>query len=139
MKKKDQGKDEESDPFANAEVIACYTRAEAIADGVLVDVSNMAREAGICYPVAVTSRVWGEVVAPSAKDRETGQSETGRLWDALSMLRVAIQGASRKQDRLDYKMLVFREGTHRDVQLTAVCGPGDNGEPVITITMPGED
>ena len=139
MKKTDQGKDKAGDPFADGEVIFSYTRADALADGVLVDVSEMAREAGLRYPVAVTRRVWDEVATPSAKDRETGQSETGRLWDALSMLRVAIQGASRKQDRLDYKMLVFREGTHGEVQLTAVCGPGDNGEPVITIMIPGED
>ena len=35
-------------------VISSYTRAEAIEDGVLVDVSKVAREAGIKYPVAVT-------------------------------------------------------------------------------------
>ena len=120
MKKGDQGRDEASDPFADVEVIACYTRTEALADGVLVDVSEMAREAGIRYPVAVTRRVWGEVVTPKQEDRPAGQSEAGRLWDVLWMLRVASKGASRKQDRLDYKMLVFREGTHREVQLTRV-------------------
>ncbi|MCE9563538.1 MAG: hypothetical protein K8U57_15970 [Planctomycetes bacterium] len=40
--------------FENAEVIHSYTRANALADGVLVDVSETAREAGIRFPVALT-------------------------------------------------------------------------------------
>ena len=32
-----------------------------------------------------------------------------------------------------------REGTPPLVRLKAVCGPGDEGEPVITILMPDED
>src|SRR3990172_13277670 len=38
-------------------VIYSYSRADAINDGVLVDVSTLAKEAGIKYPVAVTARV----------------------------------------------------------------------------------
>ena len=41
--------------FENADLIHRYTRAEAIADGVLIDVSAVAREAGIRYPVALTA------------------------------------------------------------------------------------
>ena len=44
-------------------VIYAYTRAQAIADGVLVDVSKLAREAGFKIPVAVTAGVWAECVA----------------------------------------------------------------------------
>lgn len=36
-------------------VIHTYTRAQAIEDGVLIDVSEMAREAGFRWPVAVTA------------------------------------------------------------------------------------
>ena len=39
-------------------VISAYTRAQAIADGVLVDVSEMAREAGLKHPTALTATVW---------------------------------------------------------------------------------
>jgi hypothetical protein len=28
---------------------------------------------------------------------------------------------------------------HEDIILKAVCGPGDDAEPVITIMLPGED
>jgi hypothetical protein len=32
-----------------------------------------------------------------------------------------------------------RERTPPLVRLKAVCGPGDQGEPVITVMLPGED
>ena len=44
------------------EVISSYSRAQAIEDGVLVDVSSVAREAGIKFPVAMTRTVWGKYV-----------------------------------------------------------------------------
>ena len=39
------------------EVISSYSRAQAIEDGVLVDVSSVARAAGIKFPVAMTRTV----------------------------------------------------------------------------------
>jgi hypothetical protein len=47
---------EDSDP------IHSYRRAQAIGDGVLIDVSTAAREAGIRYPVALTAAVWERCV-----------------------------------------------------------------------------
>jgi hypothetical protein len=32
-----------------------------------------------------------------------------------------------------------REGTPPLVRLKAVCGPGDEGEPVLTVLLPDED
>lgn len=66
--KEDQG----SNPFEDAEVIFQYTRRQAIEDGVLVDVSEMAREAGIRCPMAVTERVWSEVITPSERAKQEG-------------------------------------------------------------------
>lgn len=65
-------------------IISLYTRADAIADGVLVDVSDMAKEAGFRWPVTVTRAVWDDIVTPTQRDaEEEGQSEKGRLWDIL--------------------------------------------------------
>ena len=69
-------------------LIFSYTRRQAIADGVLVDVSTLAKEAGFRFPVAVTAAVWAECV--TVPDGVAGQDETGRLWDVLNMLRFAI-------------------------------------------------
>jgi hypothetical protein len=43
-----------------------YTRAEALRDGVLIDVSQAAREAGIRYPVPLTAAPWAKCVAVPA-------------------------------------------------------------------------
>ena len=40
------------------DLLYAYTRAQALADGVLVDVTTTAQEAGIKYPVALTRAVW---------------------------------------------------------------------------------
>jgi len=118
-------------------VISSYTRTEAIADGVLVDVSDRAREAGINFPTAVTSTVWARCVeVPAACP---WQDEEGRLWDVLWMLRYAV-GRSNNVSELTFVVLVQNsERGPKEVQLKAVCGPGDAGEPVITVMLPEED
>lgn len=45
-------------PWDGFRVIYVYTRAQAIEDGVLIDISDWAEEYGFTYPVAVTSYVW---------------------------------------------------------------------------------
>ena len=51
--------DEAQDPFAGAEVLYAYTRKDALADGVQIDVSEIAREAGLKFPVYLTRAVCG--------------------------------------------------------------------------------
>ncbi len=72
------------------EPISIYTRAQAIEDGVLVDVSVTAREAGFKFPVAVTRTVWDGYVVPDSRARYY-QDEMGRLWDILSVLRFYVR------------------------------------------------
>lgn len=120
------------------DVIYQYTRAQALEDGVLVDVSELAREAGIRWPVALTQTVWAEYVA--VPDGVTGQDETGRLWDVLSRFRNTVRhrgGGSELRFKLYVKNHERRAAEL--VELKAHCGPGDNGEPVITIMLLGED
>ncbi len=124
-------------------VISVYTRAQALADGVLVDVTNTAREAGFVFPVALTHAVWEDCVSWSAEDTErkgVPQDEMGRLWDVLWMARLA---ARKGGERILFQLYrVPREGRGvqaRLVTLSAHCGPGDDGEPVITIMGITED
>ena len=124
----------------DGQVIHSYTRAQAIADGVLVDVSELAKEAGFRFPVAVTAGVWAECVA--VPEGLTDQDEIGRLWDILVMLRYAITRYKGDTERLDFALHVRndeREGDPPLVQLYALCGPGDDPQPVITVLLPGED
>src|SRR5690606_5278926 len=68
-------------------VIASYSRADALADGVLRDAGELAREAGLGFPVALTAAAWEAAVSPNDV---AGQDERGRLWDVLFMLRMSI-------------------------------------------------
>ena len=112
-----------------------YTRENAIQDGVLIDVTSLAKEAGFKWPVALTSAVWTDCVEWSQNDGT--QDEKGRLWDVLFMGFLAI----RKNQgtyliyRVKNRTRITRPST---VGLKIVAGPGDNGEPVITIMFPGE-
>jgi hypothetical protein len=123
-----------------AEVLSVYTRAQAFEDGVLVDVSETAKEAGIKFPVALTATVWGQYV--EVPEGVTGQDEAGRLWDILWMFRCAA--ARFNGDTLLFKLYVRNHNRERLdrrdlVTLKAVIGPGDTPEPVITIMLPEED
>jgi hypothetical protein len=117
-------------------VISSYTRAQALADGVLVDVSKLAGEVGIIYPTAMTAAVWANYVKVPKK--ATGQDETGRLWDILNMLRIAIKGSS-KTDQVHFSVIVKNGRSTKPIQLKSICGPGDSAEPVVTIMLPEED
>lgn len=121
------------------DIIYAYTRAQAIEDGVLVDVSWMAKEAGIRFPVALTQAVWYEYVVPSQDLEGFGQSENGRLWDVLWMFRNAA--VKTKGQELTFEVLfLMRPGEEADlVKLKGHIGPGDNHEPVITIMKLDED
>jgi len=126
--------------WEGAEVIYAYTRAQAIEDGVLIDVSSVAKEAGIKFPVAMTSTVWGEYV--EVPEGVIAQDEQGRLWDILWMFRCAA--ARFNGDTLLFKLYVRNHNRERLnsrdlVTLKAVCGPGDTPEAVITIMFPDED
>jgi hypothetical protein len=106
---------------------------------VLVDVSSVAKEAGIKYPTALTRAAWERCVA--VPPGVFCQDEAGRLWDVLFLLRCAI-GRSAGGPLVRFGVHVRNDNRERTpplVRLKALCGPGDQGEPVVTVTMPNED
>src|SRR5947209_325255 len=74
--------------FEEADLIHRYSRADALRDGLLIDVSATAREAGIRWPVALTCAAWGRCVR--VPPGVACQDQAGRLWDVLFLLRLAI-------------------------------------------------
>jgi hypothetical protein len=109
-------------------------------DGVLIDVSATAREAGFNCPVALTAAAWVKCVAvPSAV---SCQDEAGRLWDVLTMLRLAVRGQCGGAQKVRFGVHDHdgnRERTPPLVRPKALCGPGDQGESVLTVMTPDED
>nr|WP_326532008.1 DUF6573 family protein [Rhodoferax sp.] len=131
----------EGSPFGP--VIYGYSRAQAISDGVLIDVSVMAKGVGFSVPVAITSAVWSDCVEWNDRDssRQTYQDESGRLWDVLWMAHLAARRAQGGEVAYTLRR-VPRGGSGqrpREVTLHLHIGPGDAAEPVITLMMPGED
>lgn len=126
--------------------IYSYSRAQAIKDGVLIDVSKMGRQAGIKYPVAVTAAVYDEYIRVP-KMLQGLQDEDGRLWDILWMFAYAVRSEQIKghEGLFDVSFLMWVRKNHdettrqEDIQFKSVCGPNDNGSPCITIMKPDED
>lgn len=126
-----------------------YTRAQGIEDGTLVDVSTVAQEAGIRFSVALTRAAWERCV--TVPEGVECQDEDGRLWDVLWLLRQAIRADIAESYRTGNRRIgnTIRFGVHvRNnnrsgfpplAYLKSICGPGDNGEPVLTVMLPEED
>ena len=124
-------------------VVSSYSRKQAIADGVLIDVSEAANGLGFRVPVAMTLEAWGDCVAWSETENNPSfqQDEASRLAELLIAARAAArrgQGA-----RLSFQLSrVPGGGKSSWPRLTTLhihIGPGDRGEPVITVMMPNED
>ena len=138
-------------------MVFSYTRAQAIEDGALVDLTSSApagaevkrlvQEAGFHVPVAMTAAAYTEaVLAGTTEDEDgwfifpAGQSNKGRLWDVLMVLHYAAK-AKPGSDRVYFAVDVdvAGDGNHKTVKLWSLIGPGDDGEPVLTIMCEGED
>ncbi|MBL7116200.1 MAG: hypothetical protein ISS35_10575, partial [Kiritimatiellae bacterium] len=88
-------------------VIFQYTRKQAIEDGVLVDVSETAKEAGIKFPTALTQAVYEQyvVVSPALKGE---QDESGRLWDILWMFSCAVRSGRIDGEQGSFELIVVK-------------------------------
>ena len=124
-------------------VIYKYSREQALEDGVLVDVTETAKQASIRYPTAVTERLWNGYIEPTEKLKEMGQSIQGRLWDVLYMFAIAGRSTPKGCNELLYSVGFLIENNKSSkthvVKIKAVIGPGDTAEPVITLMLEEED
>lgn len=130
--------DNSESPFG--EIIYSYTRRQAIADGLQVNVTQTAKEAGIRFPVFLTRTVYDSYVA--MPEGVTGQDEAGRLWDVVWMTRFAILRARPGVQRIPVALYVRNDNrAPKLVKLIATCGPLDidDPQPTITVMMPDED
>ena len=120
-----------SHPFGP--VIYSYTRRQAIADGVLVDLTlfRITRQAWK-MPLACTSAVWS-IIESAVK---TGEHDTeGILHDIYTMARLAIASKTNRDATVHFQVIIAAE-THA---MYLHCGPGDSELPVLTLMMEGED
>lgn len=128
--------------FQESDLISIYTRAQAIEDGVLVDVTKNfpkeIRDCGFKFHIAMTQAAFAEAVEITPKAEKCGCDLSGRMYDVLYMLKLA---ARRNDDSVIFFELRVIKNSIRPSRMTlkAMCHPGDEGEPVITISLPNED
>ena len=125
----------EEEKHANANFIYCYSRRDALADGVHIDVSKMAAEAGISFPVFITRTIYERfVTVPSGV---ICQDENGRLWDILWMCRHGISKAPEGQNPITFELYVRNTDNQpaQLIRLIAECGALDFDDPKPTITI----
>jgi hypothetical protein len=131
---------EPEDPFFGP-VIYSYTRAQALTDGVLVDVTETAKEAGFKLPLAITNALHSRLT-PTKADQGLGQDHDGRLWDVLWLAAFIIKLADGSMDTVTFTVALQETDAKSggpqttELHIRAVCGPGDDGEPVMTIGFP---
>jgi hypothetical protein len=120
-------------------IVHSYSRADAINDGVLVDLTALYPEE--CrlyrYPVACTVAVWS-LVDKAVTNRRYCNDEAGVIWDILYMSQHRVIAMPDAQTVL-FKVVITGTGNNKIHTMKAVCGPGDTLEPVITIMLPDED
>ncbi len=126
-------------PWDGFEIIARYSRADAIQDGVLVDVTEQAKSLRITLPVAITRVLWDGWIQPDNLAQEDGESLDDRLRETIGILAVAIRGHKGDTDTIFFDVQFTKGGQRQVTKVKAICGPGDKAEPVITIMMPEED
>ena len=124
------------------EAVYTYTRQNAIDDGVLVNVSEMATEAGFRYPVAITERLNNHI--ENIPEEYSHEDYFGRLWDVLLMGMMNIKRAMKYRQESPivlYDLISHSKGQeHEDLTtLKIMVHGGDNGEPAMTIMFPDED
>jgi hypothetical protein len=124
-----------NDDINTFDIIHTYSREEALADGVLVDVTELATKAGLRYPVALTQCLWNRLSTDG--DDELGVVQKlaeGILFLAVRAIRSAPDGDG---SVIEFPALFGESLVGAEVSIVRmVVGPGDNFEPVITIGFP---
>jgi hypothetical protein len=117
-------------PFG--EPIYSYSRAQAIRDGILADLTQIeSMRHHWKVPIACTAAVW--TIVEQAAKRE-GQDVPGICHDISTMAKLGFAKPA-DIDRVYFKVIIA--GSEHTLKLH--IGPGDAGEPVLTLMLPDED
>lgn len=119
------------------EARASCRRAKAIEEGVLANVSEVARTGGFRWPVAVTANAWSLITGGRRGICTPGVYE--RLYDALWQAAAAIRVEEQPEGNTVCYHIVLQYGLQLSATLKIVAESGDMGEPVITIMLPDEE
>ncbi len=125
---------------AENNIVYSYTRAQAIEDGILVDLGQD-KMLEVCqqhykHPIACTAAVWG-IMERAVANKRHGNSFAGVLHDMLWMSRTYKRVVD--ESTVIFRVKITGAGRQSVYDFKLVIAPGDNAEPVITIMLPDED
>jgi len=119
-------------------LIYSYSRKQALEDGVLIDLNQYipVKESGYKWPVACTAAVF-DIIERAVKNERYHNDYKGVVWDILWM---SLAGPIRKWDNGQlFRVIIKGAGVRSTYTFKIEVGPGDDGEPVLTIMLPQED
>lgn len=122
------------------ETIHVYSRTQAIEDGFLVDLMQD-EMLEVCrqhykFPIACTSTVFG-IMQKAVENPRYRNDYACILHDMLWMSKVMKRQID--ESTVIFRVIITGVGRQRNFDFKLQVGPGDKGEPVITIMLPNED
>ena len=102
-------------------LIYSYTRAQAIADGVLVDVTDAAKDVGFKVHTAVSEHLYHGYVEPPDGLTGEGQSVTGRLHDLLFLVLCSAKKSHPGADRATVRVAFLMDNVAKKNQPLALA------------------
>ena len=110
--------------FDDFDVIYSYTRAEALADQVLIDVSDVAKRSDFLLPTVVSSNLLAVIDAENQLPVLFAFFHDKWKFRAIDDDMMSTQTISK---------------TGRVITVILHIGPGDDGEPVLTLMLPEDN
>lgn len=113
-----------------------YTRAQALAEGLLMDITELAKNFGVNVPAAVTVDVFVHCIL---EENEAGEPDHQEMSDRLVAMLLSLTRTLLQQPDLGKSQTIELPGQlgkepHPPIQ--AKLHGGDDGEPVITFMFP---
>ena len=123
------------------EIVHMYTRANALEDGVLINLNAIDEIADLVqshykFPVDLTESVWA-IVCAAVDDDEGCNDLAGVIHDLLFMSKACYEEIN--QSERIFKVLIHLNGELKEYRFKAVFGPDETWAPVVTIMLPLED
>ena len=122
--------------FEDMELISCYSRNDAMEDGILIPLTDLTNDAQILktyrYPICLTSFVYEHI--RTDLDRNPHKDMQGILWDIIWMSQKSIFKKIDDSTAL-FKLLL----NDREIILKIQCHPSDDMSPCLTIMGEKED
>lgn len=114
------------------------TKKEFLKDGLLIDVTDEAKDLGFKIPIVIESSLFHRYIVPPEELAKGGHSLEERLYDVLEMLKGAASMRWKNSRVLFNVLFLVAPGKLEQVQILAFAEPGDKGEPVLRICLPNE-